>query len=325
MNNVNCLICKENQNVKFLDEYKLEIQEDIKYFKDVKIYRCESCDFSFVDPIPNEEDLNYFYEHTYRSLNRPPYWLTENYDDLKKQYLEDKNLNYLLYLTTLIDISKIEKVYDFGAGYGDLGFALKKKFPQLKFFCSENDKHCIKILEERDYTNIENIEDINDKFDLIITLHSLEHMSDTSIFSKFKKMLNPDGYIFFEVPNCPKEYFDGRPYDSPHLSFYTKQSINKIAMLYKFKILNFSFSSYSFKDDHKFQKVSQNLYKKMNNSKFSLPYLKSKIKKIIPYSLIKLRQNFLKLKSMQNENRINWFANNTGDNCYIRGILVNDK
>ena len=63
----------------------------------------------------------------------------------------------------------------------------------------------------------------------------------------------------------------------------------------------------------------------MNNSKFSLPYLKSKIKKIIPYSLIKLRQNFLKLKSMQNENRINWFANNTGDNCYIRGILINDK
>jgi hypothetical protein len=46
--------------------------------------------------------------------------------DQKKHYLEDKNLSYLLYLSTLIDLKKINSLYDFGGGDGDLGFALKK-------------------------------------------------------------------------------------------------------------------------------------------------------------------------------------------------------
>ena len=138
---ITCPICKNKEDVKFLDDYKLEIKEDKKIFKDAKIYHCSNCDFGFVNPIPKEDDLNYFYKHLYRSLNRPPYWMTENYDDLKKHYLEDKNLNYLLYLTTLIDLSKINSLYDFGSGYGDLGFLLKKKFPNLKLFCTESDDH----------------------------------------------------------------------------------------------------------------------------------------------------------------------------------------
>ena len=117
--------------------------------------------------------------------------------------------------------------------------------------------------------------------------------------------------VFFEVPNCPKEYFNGRPYDSPHLLFYTKKSIDKIATLQKFKILNFSFSSYSFHDDHTFQRESQNLYKKMNDSKFSFPFIKNQIKKFFPYILIKFGREFLKLKNIKNETRINWFASNT--------------
>ena len=222
---MNCLICNKNDKVNFLDVYKLDVKEDYKYFKDIKIYQCTECDFSFADPIPPINVLDYFYENIYRSLNRPPYWLTGNYDDLKKSYLEDRNLSYLLYLTTLIDISKVKNIYDFGAGYGDLGFSLKKKFPNLNLFCTENDKSCKEILKERNYTNFEKVEDINQKFDLIFSMHTLEHMSDLDIFSKFYDILNPKGFIFFEVPNCPKEYFEGRPYDAPHFLFYTKKKL----------------------------------------------------------------------------------------------------
>ena len=81
---MNCLICNKNDKVNFLDVYKLDVKEDYKYFKDIKIYQCTECDFSFADPIPPINVLDYFYENIYRSLNRPPYWLTGNYDDLKK-------------------------------------------------------------------------------------------------------------------------------------------------------------------------------------------------------------------------------------------------
>ena len=42
--------------------------------------------------------------------------------DLETKYLDDRQLNYLLYITTLVDFKKINSIYDFGAGNGDLGF-----------------------------------------------------------------------------------------------------------------------------------------------------------------------------------------------------------
>ena len=202
-----CLICKKTETVKFLDNYKLEIKEDIKFFNDLKIYNCEDCDFSFVSPIPSEDKLNYFYKNVYRAVGRPPYWMTENYEDLKRYHLEDKNLNYLLYLTTLINLSKIENLYDFGGGYGDLGFLLKKKFSDLKLFCTENDDNCKKILKERGYINFENFKDINTKFDLIVTTHSLEHLTNIDIFSKFNDILNPNGFLFLKFQTVQKNIF----------------------------------------------------------------------------------------------------------------------
>ena len=58
MDKTNCVICNGSNKTKFLDNYKLEIEEDKKYFKDAKLYHCDDCDFSFVYPMPKEEDLN---------------------------------------------------------------------------------------------------------------------------------------------------------------------------------------------------------------------------------------------------------------------------
>ena len=49
---------------------------------------------------------------------------------------------------------------------------------------------------------------------MIITLHSLEHLMNSEIYGAFKNLLNDNGHIFFEVPNCPQEYFDKRASDS---------------------------------------------------------------------------------------------------------------
>ena len=57
--------------------------------------------------------------------------LSPNYED-QKHYLEDKNLSYLLYLTTLVNMRNIKTLYDFG-GDGDLGYALKKNFPKSSY------------------------------------------------------------------------------------------------------------------------------------------------------------------------------------------------
>ena len=45
------------------------------------------------------------------------------------------------------------------------------------------------------------------------------------------------------------------------------------------------------------------------------------LKKIIPYKIIKFRQDLIKVKTFRHDTRMNWFVNNTGDNCYIRGVI----
>lgn len=318
---MNCLICNKSENVKFLDEYKLEIKEDKNYFKDAKIYRCKNCNFSFVSPMPSNESIDYFYKNIYRSDGRPPYLVSENYEDQIKHYLENKNLSYLLYLTSLVDLKKIKNLYDFGSGDGDLGYALKKKFPQLNLFCTEGDNECERILKDRGFTNLKNFSKIEKKFDLIITTHSLEHLTNINdTFNKFSEMLNPNGFIFFEVPNCTEEYWRGRPYDGPHLLFYTKKSFEVLAQKNDFEFVNFSYSAYPFSEDHKNQKMSQDTYYNWK-SKIFLSKFKTILKKILPNKLISFRQDFMQIKKIRSDEQMNWFVNNTGDNCYIRGIL----
>lgn len=317
-----CLICESPKNIRFNSEYKYDVQEDKKYLSDIKLYRCEECDFTFAHPMPSMNVLNDYYENFYRTPDRPPYFLTGNIEDLKKECFADRNFNYLLYLTTFLDFSKIKSIYDFGAGNGDVGYLLKKKFPHLKLYCTESDKHCKEILNERGYKNFTNIDEIDEKFDLIISFHSLEHLSDTKIFSFFKNTLSQNGHIFYEVPNTEKKYFETRDSDSPHLCFYTKKAFEKINEIYGLKFVNFSYSYYTFEYDAKVSKDARLGYEKLKNSSLPLLKIKQFLRKILPDKLIQFRRDLNKIKSINSEDRINNFINNSGNNCYIRGLVT---
>ena len=315
---MDCPICKTNIKSNYRCDYKFEINEDKKYFGDLKIDRCEECNFSYANPMPKNENLDFFYENIYRLPYRPPYWISENEQDIEKKFLLDRNLNYLLYLSTLIDLKKVENIYDFGAGIGDLGYVIKKKFPNVNLFCTEYDKHCLNILKKRGYNNGE-IKKIDKKFDLIITTHSLEHLTDVEVFSKFYEILKPGGYLFFEIPYCPEEYFSGRPYDGPHLLFYTKKSIEKISEKYNFDIFRIDTSMYSFNEDYRNQKKSQDRYYKIQSG---LTFnIKQFVKKFIPKSILKLREKLVDIKNVDEMQILGSYTSNSGDNTYLRGIL----
>ena len=313
-----CYICNESNFIKKIDEYKLLTEEDKNTFEISGIYKCSSCELGFANPMPDRNKLNNFYKNVYRSPNRPPYFNSLKIEDIKSLYLEDKNLNYLLYLTTFIEFTKIKNILDFGSGFGDLGFALKKNFENINLNSIEHDKFCSEILNERGYKNHLSLDDIPEKsLDLIISLHSLEHLDSLEIFESFRKKLDNNGHIFFEVPNSSKEYFAGRAFDSPHLFFFTKKSFEKICAKFGFEIVNFSNSSYSYKMDNTFQSDAQKKYLRDKKSFLS----KSSLKKFIPNYLISLRRYLIKGKKIDNPERMMWFTNNTGKNCYIRGIL----
>ena len=58
----------------------------------------------------------------------------------------------------------------------------------------------------------------------------------------------------------------------------------------------------------------------LNKEKIKI-LLKKILKKFIPKKIVSFRQDFQAIKNIRSEKKMNWFVNNTGDNCYIRGIL----
>jgi len=293
-----CLIC-ENNNTNYLDDYRYNVKFDAKYFEDPKIFRCLECDISFCNPMPSISNLDRFYNNIYRAFGRP-----HEFDmiDIRNNYNNNKNISYLEYLEKFIKIDNINQLFDFGSGTGCLGHLIKEKYKKLEINCAEKDIYCKEILQEREYKNYEDIDKINDKFDLIVSLHSLEHLTNLKIFEKFKELSKKNSYILIEVPNCEiNDLYKTRPYDSPHLIFFTKKSFEGIAQKYSLEIMDISYASITLKENFNLMQVSKNKYENWEIGKS-----KDKIKSY----LRKFMKNFGLIKNFKSNEKINYLENN---------------
>ena len=329
-NKITCHLCNLKKNVKSshssaplrkISNFKLQIKSDKKYFGKISVYKCGKCKLIFSHPMPSSKAMSYYYENIYRNDNRPPYWLNKKNTSINNSYINDKNLNLLLYLTTILKVKNLQKVLDFGSGDGDFCYALKKVFKSLKLFSIENSKECIPILKKRNYKIYKTLDRIFEKFDLIVSLSTLDHLNNLKIFNSFYKLLEKDGYLFFEVMNCENRYWKGRPYDSERLLFFTEESIRNMCKILNFEIVDLSFSSYPIGHNHKYSKESQEKYYKIISNNFNFEKIKYILKKIIPQNFLNLINNFKSIKNIYSENRVYLYTNNTGDNSYIRCIL----
>ena len=142
---------------------------------------------------------------------------------------------------------------------------------------------------------------INKKFDLIISLHSLEHLTDLNIIHNFRAVAKKNSYLFLEVPNCEFSLkFKSRPYDSPHLMFFTKESFRKIAKKYSLEILDMSYCSISLEEN----------FKNMSNAKRKYEdWKKGEIKDFIKSLLRKLLKKVKIFKTLENKEKKNYQEN----------------
>ena len=299
-----CPICNSADNSKFIDNYKLHIEYDKEYFKNLKIYSCSSCDFSFCHPMPDRKLIDNFYRNIYRSSGRPHQIFDFSLNEL---LYSGRNKNYIQYLTTFLNINELETVFDFGSGTGDLGFLLSKLNKKINLYCEENDNFSKKILTNRGYTNLINSKE-KISTDLIISLHTLEHLSDITVFERLKDIAKPESYIFLEVPNCE---FDGkfidRPYDSPHLLFFTKKSFKRIAKKYGFEIIDIALNGMSINDLFFEMKESKKRFYNWRPNQFSLKlYLKELIRFFTPDFIMKIYKYYNAKESNLNDYRLNF-------------------
>ncbi|MCA9353479.1 class I SAM-dependent methyltransferase [Candidatus Nomurabacteria bacterium] len=133
------------------------------------------------------------------------------------------------------ELPEHSKVLDAGCGKGrDLKF-IKKECPHINFYAVDFENHNLPkdiVFKEGDVKDIPNIF-LEEKFDVIISQHVLEHiLYPVDIVRGFKTVLKKEGRIFIESPNWTRLFVPFHNVffwnDPSHIRPFTKSSYKNL-------------------------------------------------------------------------------------------------
>lgn len=185
-----CEICSSNNffNLAERDVYSFKLQTKI----------CKNCGYVFISNKPTLSFYDILYNEYYEKLLNQK---TDN-KSLEELFLNQVNEGKKIY--SLLKENKIDKkiknIIDVGSGIGGIQFYLKNFF-KIKGadYLGLRSKFALK--KKLDFIDIKKINNLNEKFDLVIYNHVFEHIFDLNQEIKLiKKLLNKNGYVLIIVP-----------------------------------------------------------------------------------------------------------------------------
>ena len=223
----NCPLCNGEKFTK-----KIDCTDHTKSKETFKIVSCETCDFTFTNPRPLNENLSDYYKSeayiSHTNNKRGLFnWL---YQKVRKHTVKRKVL-------LLKESAKTGFHLDIGSGTGEFLYACKQAgFKTYGIEPSETAREqAIKNYSLTISKNSDLAQYPSCKFDSITMWHVLEHVPDIKItLSEIKRTLKNEGKIIIAVPNHKswdakyyKEYWAA--WDVPiHLWHFSKATIQKI-------------------------------------------------------------------------------------------------
>lgn len=218
-----------------VDGYRPFISFDKKYINPEFINQCSNCGLCYADPMPGREELNEYYRDVYRAVGRP---YEISYSDSIPDF---RHSGYISYISHFVDLNSVKNVLEIGPGPGAFGRLLLSLFPHISLYsdepCSFSNKRLAKIgYRQHDSAN---------RYDLVVATHVLEHFSSVELFfDQVRSSTTSASLIFLEVPNVDfsNPEISKRPYDTPHLLFFTKDSLKRAISSQGYEILNLSTS-----------------------------------------------------------------------------------
>jgi 2-polyprenyl-3-methyl-5-hydroxy-6-metoxy-1,4-benzoquinol methylase len=175
--------------------------QDIEYFttpEDFTFYRCADCDVLFLHPMPSDR-LSEIYPSNYYSFHVDS---GRSIAQRIKQFLDDRTFAAL---TRDVEGSSLAAL-DVGGGSGWLLNDLKRAEPRVnRTTVVDIDPRAEQIARANghDYhrTTFEQFS-TNERFDIILMLNLIEHVTDpVAVLRKAKELLRPGGRIWIKTPN----------------------------------------------------------------------------------------------------------------------------
>ncbi len=231
----NCPICNSPEKSPFLS-----CKDNTVSRETFTIVQCNSCDFKYTNPRPNENKLGDYYKsedyvshsNTKKGFVNSAYQLVRKYTLIKK-------------LQLISHYHKTGKILDIGCGTGEF----LKLFKDAKWQTTgiEPDPDALKMavknygLDIKQEVEIKNLETAS--FDVITMWHVLEHVPKLNErIEDLKRLIKPNGIIVIAVPNCTsldakiyKQHWAA--YDLPrHLYHFSPKDIDTVFKNHDLKV-----------------------------------------------------------------------------------------
>ena len=207
---------------------------------------CLKCGLIYNDPMPSDEILEKYYTGGYVEDKSGT---KDNFqafiERIKKRPVGDKNKEIVDFLKPFI--KNEAKVLDIGCSSGVL-LAEIRKMTNARVTGVEPDATMVRVAKE--YYGIEDMENIffedfikknNEKFDLVILRHVLEHLKDPNkAVEELKDLLSDGGYLFLVMPNAANFRFSrslAHNLEFGHLYSYTPHSLCQLLKKHGLKII----------------------------------------------------------------------------------------
>ena len=222
------LICEKLVPSQYYKNRFLHGKKMIETFRHYKWHYCRSCNFSYVFPKITAEALDKYYSTDYWKI-RTPSEIEKGYfqsnTDRAKQHLKFLNNNGL----------KVKTMLDFGAGMCGSAAVFKPKGFCQDITIFDKASQAKEIANILGIKHIKDMQDKSNKFDMIYSSHSLEHVQDIDeTLTQFSNLIKKSGHVFIEVPNVANQTVLEMCHHAPHTYNFSQKSLCNVMSRYGF-------------------------------------------------------------------------------------------
>jgi predicted SAM-dependent methyltransferase len=214
------------------------------FFQKKTIQYCRECGFGWMEPKVEQSKLIDFYETVYRSNGSPHYADFSSKIPAPKHY-RSRSIAQILLAIQYLEHKSTYNILDVGAGLGRFFISAREIIKgDLHLFAVEHNKDAVAYFQKHmPFLNIRSdLSQFRENIDFALLSHSLEHFDIDDmpkLFDDLFNALSTNGVALVEVPNSDfrdLEYQKIRPVDTPHLSFFSIESLRLMLEQQSFEI-----------------------------------------------------------------------------------------
>lgn len=155
-------------------------------------------------------------------------------------------------LQSVLQQDRALRILDIGCGQAGLLRTLKRRYPNNTYYAVDPNVD-VRQKSDRGIRFSQTWKDLDQKFDLIILSHVVEHVVDFSEFTPLPWLLADRGHVYIEVPDASQYHNYARQeylyyFDRLHINHFTHDALSALAMQWGLVVGARGGSEFEYKD-----------------------------------------------------------------------------